>query len=157
MRAEREDGEQQRPVDVVVESSFEHVSWPWRTRDAACASRVPAAARRASARGGSGRPSCLAKNVSSTCLAIGAAVTPPWPPCSTNTTPAICGLSRGAKNTNQPLSRRSLSVLPLAACAPSSEITCAVPVLPDTSRPAIRASPPVPVPFTTIHRPSRIA
>ena len=44
-----------------------------------------------------------------------------------------------------------------AARAPWFEITCAVPVLPDTSLPAIRALPPVPAPFTTIHRPSRIA
>ena len=37
------------------------------------------------------------------------------------------------------------------------EITCAVPVLPATSRPAMRARPAVPAAFTAIHRPSWIA
>ena len=40
---------------------------------------------------------------------------------------------------------------------PAFEITCAVPVLPQTSWPSIRARPPVPPPLTTIHMPSRIA
>ena len=62
---------------------------------------------------GSGRPSCLAKNVSITCFAMGAADVP-CSPCSAKMTPAICGLSRGAKNTNQPLSRVSM---PLAVMA----------------------------------------
>ena len=56
-------------------------------------------------------------------------------------TPAISGLSRGAKNTNQPWSRRSRSVRPAACLPPLSEITCAVPVLPDTSLPGMRARP----------------
>ena len=53
------------------------------------------------------------------------------------------GLSRGAKNTNQPLSRRSRLAL-RAARRPWFEMTCAVPVLPATSLPATRARPPVP-------------
>ena len=40
-----------------------------------------------------------------------------------------------------------------AAARPLREMTCAVPVLPETSRPIIRARPPVPAPFTTSHRP----
>ena len=60
-------------------------------------------------------------------------------------------------NTNQPWSRRSRSVLPRARSLPCSEITCAVPVLPATSRPATFARRPVPAPLTTIHRPSRTA
>ena len=39
------------------------------------------------------------------------------------------GLSRGAKNTNQPWSRRSRSVCPARASRPGSEMTCAVPGL----------------------------
>ena len=74
--------------------------------------------------------------------------------CSPKTTPAISGLSRGAKNTNQPWSRRSRSVRPAACLPPCSEITCAVPVLPDTSLPGMRARPPVPAPLTTRNKPS---
>ena len=84
---------------------------------------------------------------------MGAALEP-CSPCSAKMTPAISGLSRGAKNANQPWSRRSISVRPAAALPPCSEITCAVPVLPETSRPATRARPPVPLPLTTIHSPS---
>src|SRR5687767_5151579 len=84
--------------------------------------------------GGGGRalPSFFAKNVSRACLATTAA-DDPCSPCSAKITPAICGLSRGARNTNQPWSLRFLEVFPLAALAPSSEITWAVPVLPETS------------------------
>ncbi len=77
-------------------------------------------------------------------------------PCSRKTTPAIRGLSRGAKNTNQPLSRRSFP-LREAAARPWFEMTCADPVLPHTSFPAMRAVPPVPAALTTIQRPSRMA
>ena len=79
-----------------------------------------------------------------------------WTPCSTKTTPAISGLSRGAKNTNQPWSRRSFPLL-AAATRPLFEMTCAVPVLPHTSCPGIFARPPVPPALTTIHMPSRMA
>lgn len=78
----------------------------------------------------------------------------PCSACSASTTPAIWGRSRGAKNANQPWSRRSRSVLPAAARPPSSEMTCAVPVFPATSRPSRRARPPVPAALTTIHNPS---
>ena len=44
-----------------------------------------------------------------------------------------------------------------ASRRPVFEITCAVPVLPQTSLPSIRARPPVPPPLTTPHIPSRIA
>ena len=44
-----------------------------------------------------------------------------------------------------------------AASRPWFEMTWAVPVLPQTSCPVIRARPPVPPAFTTIQRPSRIA
>ena len=67
----------------------------------------------------------------------------PCTPCSANTTPAISGLSRGAKNTNQPWSRRSH--LARRRCAarvarsPARFRSC-----PQTSCPAMRARPPVP-------------
>jgi hypothetical protein len=51
--------------------------------------------------GGTGRPAFFAKKVSSTGWTPSAAVAP----CAawwSQATPAICGLSRGAKNTNQP-------------------------------------------------------
>jgi hypothetical protein len=50
---------------------------------------------------GSGAPSFFAKYVSITYLAIGAALVP-CSACSAKITPAISGLSRGAKKTNQP-------------------------------------------------------
>ncbi len=106
--------------------------------------------------GGSGLPVLLREERRPGCGAPPSAAFGPWMPCSRNTTPAICGLSRGAKKTNQPLSRRSFP-LRAAAMRPAFEITCAVPVLPQTSCPSIRARPPVPPPLTTIHRPSRIA
>ncbi len=134
---------QHRPVDVVVEASLEHVL--------SCAdlhragSRVGdrdrqrgRAANPGSASGGgggvfgvsagSGLPSFFAKYVSMTCFAIGA---PRYPcsSCSPKMTPAISGLSFGAKKTNQPWSRRSRSVVPRAACRPWFEMTCAVPGL----------------------------
>ena len=104
---------------------------------------------------GSGCPSSLAKNVAMMCFATSAAAVP-CSPCSANTTPAIRGLSRGAKNTNQPLSRRSFRCMP-AAARPLFEMTCAVPVLPQTSLPGICATRAVPPALTTIHSPSRIA
>ena len=77
-------------------------------------------------------------------------------PCSAKTTPAISGLSRGAKNTNHPWSRRFFVVR--AAARPVLEMTCAVPVLPQTSLPSMRVRRPVPLgELTTFHMPSRIA
>ena len=112
---------EQRPVDVVVETAFEqHHSVPVSfTGSGGCrlgarhaaAGHTDPRSRTASAcgvgGGGSGRPSFFAKNVSMMCCAIGAR-SEPCSPCSTKMTPAISGLSRGAKKTNQPWSRRSL-------------------------------------------------
>ena len=50
---------------------------------------------------GSGRPSLFAKYVSIACFAMYAA-SDPCAPCSAKTTPAISGLSRGAKKTKKP-------------------------------------------------------
>src|ERR1700694_340476 len=85
--AQGENREEQRPVDVEIQTSFEH--------------RYSLRFAFRSGFGGSGRPSCFAKKVSRTWCATCAAL-PPCTPCSRNTTPAIFGLSRGAKNTNQP-------------------------------------------------------
>ena len=56
--------------------------------------------------------------------------------------------SRGcpsARRTRTSRDRAGRDRVPRAACRPSIEITCAVPVLPATSRPGMRARPPVPV------------
>src|SRR5205823_2398036 len=99
-------GDDERPVDVVVKPSLEH-SGPHQPIEG---SRFGFS----TGLGGSGFLSFFAKNVSRIWWTTSAAL-PPWTPCSRNTTPAICGSSFGAKNTNQPLSRRSFSVLPAAA------------------------------------------
>ena len=57
--------------------------------------------------------------------------------------------TRRSRGRARPFARRRL--------APVSDTTCAVPVLPDTSLPSMRARPPVPAPLTTSQRPSRTA
>ena len=81
-------------------------------------------------------------------FAIGAALEP-CSECSAKTTPAISGFFAGAKKTKKPWSRRSRPVLP-ARSLPWFEMTCAVPVLPATSRPSTRARPAVPCSLTTM-------
>ena len=90
-------------------------------------------------------------------LARSARRSAPCMPCSRNTTPAICGLSRGAKNTNQPWSRTS--ILPFVRRrAPGlrdhlRRPGLAADVLARRCARGRRCRPPL----TTTHRPSRIA
>ena len=79
----------------------------------------------------------------------------PCSECSAKTTPAISGLSRGAKNTNQPWSRRSRSVRPGSALAALERDHLRRAGLARHVA-ALRSARcrPCPPPFTTIHSPS---
>src|SRR5690606_13512700 len=146
---QRQNGRQERPVEMRQQAAVDdHGRWSPSAR-----AIVPAGDSMTGAGGGggdavpgstgSGRPSRLAKNVSMTWRAIGVAA-PLVCPCSAKTTPAICGLSRGAKKTNHPWSRTSRPRLAASARFCSEMLAWAVPVLPATSRPTICARRPVP-------------
>ena len=79
------------------------------------------------------------------------------PPCSSEHDAGDLAGCRAARRTRTSRCRGSpcRRSWPRAAL-PAFEITCAVPVLPETSCPSIRARPPVPAPLTTTHSPSRI-
>ena len=146
----------QQPVDVDRQTMLEHHSAPPAAAGRTASAAVVTEGGAGSGDAGRGRFSSLAKNVSMTWRATGAARYP-CSPCSAKTTPAMRGSSRGAANTNHPWSRRSRSDVPAAALLPDSETTCAVPVLPMTSRPCRRARRAVPTPFTAIQSPWRTA
>ena len=143
---------QQQPVDVEIQAALEHALLPAAHRRAAAAGvriLVVEAHLLVRRRRRQRRAVLLGEvDVARMWCASGAAFGP-WMPCSRKTTPAISGLSRGAKKTNQPWSRRSTFLIRAAAMRPVFEMTCAVPVLPQTSCPSIRARPPVPAPLTT--------
>src|SRR5690606_27696083 len=93
--AEEGDGahrKEERPVELIPERTYErHLSRPLHELahglgPAIASPRVP-------------------RYSSSTWVAIGAAVLPPAPPCSTSTTMATSGSSDGAKPPNQPCER----------------------------------------------------
>src|SRR5688500_5318993 len=85
------DGAEQEPVEMQIQASFQH---QWALRDTL---RIGGGRTNA----GRGFPSFLLKYVSRMCFAIGVEF-PLAPECSMNTTPAISGLSLGAKKTNHP-------------------------------------------------------
>ena len=149
-RAEREDGDEQRPVDVVVEAAFEHRL----IRSERYGFRLGTIA----GFGGSGRPSFFAKNVSSMCCATSAAFAAVDAVLEEHDAGNLRVVAR--REEHEPaVVAQVLVVLPGRGACPAFEITCAVPGLarrrrsPSTCALAARCR----APLTTIHRPSRIA
>src|SRR5213078_2958944 len=118
---ERAGGREQRPVDVLEEAAVDAQHQP-RTSIAAT----------------------LSKKIAFRIFrAIGAATSPPLPPCSTSTTTTTSGFFTGANAANQAWSWPSVAF--------DFPMICAVPVLPAMSSPGIRAAAPVPS-FTAAQR-----
>ena len=91
------------------------------------------------------------------CGARPRAALPPWMPCSSEDDAGDLRVVARREEHEPAVVAQVLGRSCRPRPRPVFEMTCAVPVLPETSWPAMRARPPVPAPLTTIHRPSRIA
>ena len=163
-RAEREDREQQRPVDVVVEASFEHVTC---SRFRGTVPRLTGVA--------SGSAESEVRVVSSSAAAAAAALPSSRRTCrardarpARRSAPCIAVLERrrrrqsagcrAARRTRTSRCRADpWSVLPAAAAALVRDHLRRAGLAGDVVALDAARCAPVPAPFTTIHRPSRIA
>ena len=184
MPAEREQRAEQRPVDVEVRGGVRTCqSLPagprptagaaaargraMRARPAVCGRQVGGSTRHRSVSDGTGacparrqhrqRPAFLLGEIGLDDVLGDRRGEEPCSPCSAKIDAGDLRVVARREEHEPAVVAQVLAALPRRARRPWFEITCAVPVLPATSRPAIRRAPPVPAPFTTIHRPSCIA
>ncbi len=152
-RASDQDGAEQQPVDVEVEPPFEHgQSFP---PDGAAPPRASGRRNRAASPRGSAAAAAACRPAwRRRCRGCAGRPRRRWArACRARGRPRRRSAGCRAARRTRTSRCRAGPRLPRAAARPWFEMTWAVPVLPETSWPAMRARPPVPAPLTTIHMP----